>query len=162
SVKVVGSVLEDFKEFLNRGNVVDLAVGIVMGAAFTSIVNSGVSDIITPVISLAVGSSLQNTMLIIACPKLADNKTRGVLGKDCQQGDFATIEIAKNRGAVTWNYGSFLQICINFLITSAIVYFMVKVYAATFRREKPPKVRECDFCCKDVPIKAVKCGFCTS
>ncbi|KAJ3317776.1 hypothetical protein HDV06_001259 [Boothiomyces sp. JEL0866] len=168
SVKVVGNVWDDFKEFLNRGNVVDLAVGIVIGAAFTAIVTSMVNDLFTPIISLAIGSSsLDNAFVLIACPLLDPNSTfsaRGKIGKDCFQSQYTTVALAKSAGAITWNYGSFLQQIINFLIISIIVFFIVKLYTATFRRKKrtEKKEKECSFCCKDIPIKAKLCCYCTS
>ncbi|KAJ3319178.1 hypothetical protein HDV06_006618 [Boothiomyces sp. JEL0866] len=169
SVKVVGNVWDDFKEFLNRGNVVDLAVGIVMGAAFTAIVTSMVNDIFTPIISLALGSSsLDNAYVLIACPLLNTtngNSGRGKIGKDCFQSQFPTVALAKSAGAITWNYGSFLQQIINFLIISIIVFFIVKVYTAAFRRKKEEpekKEKECSYCCKEIPVHAKRCCFCTS
>ncbi|KAJ3319176.1 hypothetical protein HDV06_006616 [Boothiomyces sp. JEL0866] len=170
SVKVVGNVWDDFKEFLNRGNVVDLAVGIVMGAAFTAIVTSLVQDIFTPLISLAIGSSsLDNAFVLMACPPLnatEPNSKRGSIGKDCYASQFGTVAAAKTAGAITWNYGSFIQEVINFIIISIIVFFIVKLYAATFcrKKEEPEEktTKDCDFCCKEIPLKATKCCFCTS
>ncbi|KAJ3269519.1 hypothetical protein HDV01_001323 [Terramyces sp. JEL0728] len=169
SVKIAGNVLEDFKEFLNRGNVVDLAVGVVIGASFTAIVNSLVNDIFTPAISLALGSaSLDNVFILLACPLLnpnISNSGRGKVGKDCFQYQYATVALAKQAGAITWNYGSFLQQIINFLIIAIIVFFLVKVYSAAFRRKKTTAEKygkECPYCCKGIPINAKKCCFCTA
>ncbi|KAL2913150.1 hypothetical protein HK105_207391 [Polyrhizophydium stewartii] len=154
SAKVVGSVLEDFKEFLNRGNVVDLAVGVVMGAAFTAIVNSFVNDLITPVIGLATESNLENSFVIMRCPGNVTN---------CQsKGLWATPAEANKAGAVTWNWGRFMQSCISFIVTSAIIYFLVKVYAAAFRRKKPDANKDCPYCTKSIPKKAIRCPFCTT
>jgi large conductance mechanosensitive channel len=154
SVKVVGSVWDDFKNFLDRGNVVDLAVGIVMGAAFTAVVNSLVADIFTPIIALAGGNSFDNLFLILRCPP----------GANCSRDTLKTVAQAKAIGAIPWSYGVFLTALINFLIVSIIIFFIVKIYAATFRREKPKEktTKECPYCCKEVPLKATKCAFCTS
>ncbi|KAI8892426.1 large-conductance mechanosensitive channel [Globomyces pollinis-pini] len=162
SVAVVGSVLDDFKEFLNRGNVVDLAVGVVMGAAFTTVVNSMVADLFTPVIGLAVDSSLQNAFLLLACPRNPTTGKRGIPGTDCRLRDWSTVAQATAAGAVTWNWGAFVQSVINFIIISVIVFFIVKVYAAAFRRKPKPKTKDCEFCLNAIPIKAVRCPNCTT
>ncbi|KAI8824502.1 large-conductance mechanosensitive channel [Fimicolochytrium jonesii] len=156
-VKVVGSVMDDFKEFLSRGNVIDLAVGLVMGAAFTAVVTSVVTDLITPVIGLATRQNLKNNYLILRCP------TVPVPIANCTKAMWATVAEAQKAGATTWNWGNFLEVTINFLIISIIIFFMVKVYAAAFRRKKPEKkTKECTFCYKDIPIKAIRCPECTS
>jgi large conductance mechanosensitive channel len=142
--------------FLNRGNVVDLAVGIVMGAAFTTVVNSLVSDIFTPIIALAGGSSFDNLFVILKCP--VSNTTGTQI--DCSK--IRTVEEAKSLGVITMNFGTFLTAIINFLLISAIVFFIVKAYAAAFRRPEPKEIKECQFCCKDVPLKATKCCYCAS
>ncbi|KAJ3037080.1 hypothetical protein HDV00_002085 [Rhizophlyctis rosea] len=158
--KAVGGVLNDFKAFLDKGNVVDLAVGIVMGAAFTAIVTSLVQDIITPPIGLATQSNLANMFVILRCPK--DNVTKQEL--PCKNNNnWNTIADAQKAGAVTWNWGNFLQTCINFIIIAIIIFLIVKFYAAAFRRKAPPKkTKECGYCFKDIPIKATRCPECTS
>ncbi|KAI8914521.1 large-conductance mechanosensitive channel [Gorgonomyces haynaldii] len=155
SVKAVGSVVDDFKEFLNRGNVVDLAVGVVMGTAFGSVVTSFTNDLITPIIALASpASSFDNMYVPLRCPK---NLT------SCGPSVLPTVKQANDAGVVTWNYGKFIQTIISFLIISIIIFFIVKLYAALFRRKKPetPK-RECPYCTKDIPLKATRCPECTS
>lgn len=162
-VSAVSSLMGSFKEFLNRGNVFDLAVGVVMGAAFTSVVNSMVKDIFTPIISLGLDQvSLDNSFLVLACPKnLLSNNNRPAR-KTCSS-NFTTILQAQTAGAITWNYGVFLSNIMTFLITSVIIYFVVKAYCATFRRQKPEETeKDCPFCCKKIPIKATRCAFCTS
>ncbi|KAJ3301853.1 hypothetical protein HDV03_000262 [Kappamyces sp. JEL0829] len=159
---VAGSVLQDFKEFLNRGNVVDLAVGLVIGASFTAVVNSMVKDLITPLISLAMDAvSLSDTFVVMACPKA--NGTGPRPPSSTCSGSFTTVLAAQTAGAITWNYGSFINNVITFLITALIVFFIVKAYAAAFRRKPAEKTtKECPECCKDVPLKATRCAFCTS
>ncbi|KNC95964.1 large conductance mechanosensitive channel protein [Spizellomyces punctatus DAOM BR117] len=160
-VKAVGGVVDNFKEFLNRGNVVDLAVGIVMGAAFTAIVTSLVQDIVTPFISLGTAVNLQNNFLVLRCPR--NNATNSYPPRSSCVDFWKTTADAQKAGAVTWNWGMFVQTIINFFIISVMVFFIVKVYAAAFRRKKAdPKTKPCIFCCKDIPIKATRCPECTS
>ncbi|MFO1242596.1 MAG: large conductance mechanosensitive channel protein MscL [Rickettsiales bacterium] len=103
-------MLKEFKEFISRGNVVDLAVGIIIGAAFTGIVNSLVNDVIMPPIGMAMGGiDFSNFFLVL----------KG-------DGDYATLKAAKEAGAVTINYGVFLNTVINFLIVAAAVFILVK------------------------------------
>jgi large conductance mechanosensitive channel len=157
----VFTVFDDFKAFINKGSVVDLAVGIIMGAAMSAIVQSLVKDIFTPFIGLAIGSNLENTFILLACQK---DPATGIRVKTCKKSDFNTVDLAGKAGAVTWNYGNFIQAVINFLIISVIVFFVVKLYAAMTRRkdvvvEKTKK--DCGYCCMEIPIKASVCGFCT-
>jgi large conductance mechanosensitive channel len=157
SVKAVGNVWDDFKNFLQRGSVVDLAVGIVMGAAFTAVVNSLVADIFTPIVALAGGASFDNLFFVLKCPR------SNVTGLEIDCSVAKTVAQAKSLGIITMNYGAFLTVIINFLIISLIVFFLVKIYSAAFRREEPEvSTKECPYCCKDVPLNAKKCAFCTS
>ncbi|KAJ8328003.1 hypothetical protein BDV3_005323 [Batrachochytrium dendrobatidis] len=153
SVKAVGNVFDDFKAFINKGNVVDLAVGLVMGAAFTAVVTSLVGDLITPLIGLATESNLENMFYILRCPK---NQT------NCRDLGFGTSGDANKAGVVTWNYGRFIQMVINFIIISLIVFFIVKAYTAAFCRKTEVVVKDCAFCCKEIPLAATRCPFCTS
>ncbi|KAI9345812.1 large-conductance mechanosensitive channel [Zopfochytrium polystomum] len=152
------SVLEDFKNFINRGNVVDLAVGVVMGTAFTSIVNSLVNDLVTPIIGLATQNNLEQTFLVIRCGKSANCTTGSNHG-------YASKAAATADGAVTWNWGNFIQTLINFILISVVVFFLVKLYSAAFLRKKKveaPKTKECEECCEKIDLKAKKCKFCGS
>lgn len=121
SVKYVGNVWDDFMNFINRGNVVDLAVGIIMGSAMTSIVNSIVTDIISPFIGLAIGNNLNEAYILLACPTGPNGKRL----ESCPK--YETPKLAAENGAVTWNWGSFVQSVINFFVISLIVFFLVKV-----------------------------------
>jgi large conductance mechanosensitive channel len=163
SKTVFTKVFKDFKSFIDRGNVIDLAVGLVLGSAFTSIVNSLVNDIFTPVIGLAVDSSLENAHFVVACPRLSNNsRDRGIVGVHCVQNQWPTVASAKTAGAIVFSYGAFIQNVINFMIISSIVYFIVKLYTVAFHIKKPKKTIPCKFCLKDVPTKAVKCCWCAS
>ncbi len=151
-VNQVNSVWKDFKAFIDKGNVVDLAVAVVMGAAFTAIVNSLVKDILTPCITVMAKGNMENLFTII-----------GTVPDACRNNNCATPEIATENKATVLRYGNFVQQVINFLIISIFIFFIVKVYAAAFRRKKvDPTEKDCPFCCKKIPIKAVRCGFCTS
>jgi len=156
-LRKTGGVANDFRKFIARGNIVELAVGIVMGTAFTKIVDSFVKDLITPVIGLFTQAQLEESYFILRCP---DNK------KDCRQDPaFAktTRENAQKLGVVTENYGSFLQAIMNFFIISLVMFFFVKTLAQLYRpKEKPAKEKECPYCCKEVPLAATRCAFCTS
>ncbi|KAJ3208807.1 hypothetical protein HDU67_006527 [Dinochytrium kinnereticum] len=160
--KAVNSLLNDFIAFLSRGSVVDLAVGIIIGAAFTAIVTSLVNDLITPLIGMATENSLENSFIVIKCKKNL-NGTRDPLCEEGKQGIYNTIAAANLAGAVTWNWGRFVQTCINFLLISLIVFFLVKAYSAAFLRKKPaPTTKACEFCKEDIKLDAVKCKFCAS
>lgn len=102
-IKVVGSVWEDFRAFIDKGNVFDLAVGIVIGASFTAIVNSFVNDLITPVISLAIQTQLENKYYPLKPSSACENSTL------C-----STPKLAQAQGVVTLNWGNFIQVRVNY------------------------------------------------
>ncbi|KAJ3191195.1 hypothetical protein HK101_007990 [Irineochytrium annulatum] len=167
TVAVVSGAFSDFVRFLKRGNVFDLAVGVVMGSAFTAIVNSFVSDLITPIIALAIQSNLEHAFIVIRCKTFPNNSTK--VDPTCTEGNqanYTTVAVANAAGAVTWNWGNFIQICINFLVTGFFVYILVKAYSATFLpailAPPGPKMRNCEFCLESINAKAKKCKFCTS
>lgn len=121
-------MLKEFREFISKGNVMDLAVGIIIGAAFTAIVTSFVKDLITPLIGAIYKANFENLFLVIrAAPPTA---------KD--QGPYTTFDAAQKAGAVTLNYGSFLNAVINFLLVAVVLFVMVKV-VNKLRREPPPE-----------------------
>ncbi len=133
-----GSTLGGFKTFILRGNVVDLAIGIVIGAAFTALVNALVGDIVTPLIPIG-GQSLANW----------------------------TYPLPYNNGAVL-KIGEFIKAIISFLIVAAVLYFfVVRPVAAFMNHYKPkeseiPTTRDCPYCLKDIPYHATRCAYCTS
>ncbi len=146
-------MLKEFKEFAMRGNVVDMAVGIVIGAAFGTIIKSLVADIIMPPIGLLLGNvDFSNLFLVIKQGSVA--------------GTFATVAEAQKAGAVTINYGLFVNTIISFLIVAFAIFMVIRGLNKLKREEEaPPEVpttKECPHCFSEIPIKAVRCGFCTS
>lgn len=144
----------EFKEFISKGSVIDLAVGVIIGGAFQKIVNSLVNDIVMPVISLITGGIDFNNWFI-------------ALG----EGDFATAADAKAAGVATLNYGTFLGTALDFLIMAFVIFLFVK--AINTVRNKVPKHKEetpasepatklCPYCKSEIDIAAVKCPHCTS
>ncbi|KAJ3126059.1 hypothetical protein HK098_007936 [Nowakowskiella sp. JEL0407] len=120
----VSSFFADWVEFIKKGNVVDLAVGIIMGGAFGGVVSSFVDDLVSPVLGLFIGHSLDNAYFILNRKKVCFEP-----GSDediCSK--WKTLAEAKAAGAITWNYGRFIQIVINFLVVSMVIFFFVKGY----------------------------------
>jgi large conductance mechanosensitive channel len=147
-------MLKEFKEFAMRGNVVDMAVGIIIGAAFGTIVQSLVSDVIMPPIGLALGH-VDFTNLIL------------VLKEGATAGPYASLSDAKKAGAVTINYGLFVNTIISFLIVAFAVFVVVRSINKLKRKEEatpPPaaETKECSYCFSVVPLKATRCPHCTS
>lgn len=149
-------MLKDFREFIMRGNVVDMAVGIIIGAAFGTIVNSLVKDIIMPPISLALGKVDFGNLfaLLKAGPKAPP--------------PYYSLAEAQAAGAVTENYGAFINNIITFLIVAFAVFMLIRVINSMRRRAEAPKVaaapttKDCPFCISKIPIKASRCPSCTS
>jgi large conductance mechanosensitive channel len=148
-------VLKEFKEFIMRGNVMDMAVGIIIGAAFSAIVNSLVKDIITPVIGLIFKADFTNLFWTMREGELAP-------------GPYQTLAEAQAAGAVTMNYGNFINYVITFLIVAFVIFLLIKAVNGMRRAaEKPkeaaaPTTKDCPFCLSAVPIKATRCPHCTS
>jgi len=146
-------MLKDFKEFAMRGTVVDMAVGIIIGAAFGTIVNSLVSDVIMPPIGLILGNVDFSSLFIV----LKDGKVAG---------PYESLAAAKASGAVTVNYGLFINTIMSFLIIAFAVFLIVR-NINKIRREKEaptavPTTKECPYCLSTIPIKATRCAHCTS
>jgi len=140
-------MLKEFKEFAMRGNVLDMAVGIVIGAAFGRIITSLVSDIIMPPIGLLLGKVDFSGLFL------------NISGKS-----YDTLAAAKAAGAATINYGTFLNTVIDFLIVAFVIFLLVRQIN---RWSKPapaaaPTTRECPYCVSAIPIKATRCPNCTS
>ncbi|KAJ3099455.1 hypothetical protein HDU97_003030 [Phlyctochytrium planicorne] len=160
----------DFKAFVSKGNVVDMAIGIIIGGAFGEIVSSAVSDLLSPFISLFVGSQLQNAFFLLKNP---DPELCKAKNNPCTK--FTSPAEAHEYGAITINYGRFAQFTINFFIVALLLFSLIKVFTSIQERYKKqqqeekdaapqagPTEKECPFCCQNVPLKATKCMFCTS
>ncbi len=147
-------MIKEFREFIMRGNVLDLAVGIIIGAAFTAIVNSLVSDIITPLIGLIWSGDFTNTFIT-----LRDGNPAG---------PYATLAAAQEAGAVTWNIGLFLNALISFLIVAFVLFLIIRSFNRMQSRLSPktpdsaPTTKECPYCVTTIPITATRCPACTS
>jgi large conductance mechanosensitive channel len=149
-----GNCVKDFKAFILRGNVVDLAIGIIIGVAFGAIITSLVNDIIMPPIGLALGNIDFANLLV-------------VLKQGTPPGPYDTLQLAKDAGAVTINYGMFINAVIVFLIVAAVVFFFivrpVNRLKAPKKAEAPaPVTKDCPYCYTSIPIKATRCPNCTS
>jgi large conductance mechanosensitive channel len=146
-------MFKEFKEFAMRGNVLDMAVGIVIGASFGAIVTSFVADVIMPPIGLLLGNIDFSSLFII----LKEGKVPG---------PYESLAAAKAAGAVTVNYGVFLNTIISFLIVAFAIFLLIRsVNKLKREQEVPPAAsttKECPFCLSTIPIKAVKCAHCTA
>jgi large conductance mechanosensitive channel len=151
-------MLKEFKTFIMRGNVVDLAVGIVIGAAFGAINNSLVKDVLMPPIGLLLGDVDFSNMF-------------AVLKEGATAGPYDSLAAAQSAGAVTINYGVFINALISFLILAAAIFFFVvrplnKIAARQKAKEVSvptvPATKDCPYCATSIPIKAQRCPNCTS
>ena len=140
---------KEFREFAVKGNAIDLAIGVVLGAAFGGIVKSLVDDMIMPPIGKIVGGvDFSNLFLVLG------------------SGTYASLKAAKEAGAATLNYGLFLNTIINFVIIAGALFFVVKGINP-LKREAPapaaaPTTKDCPQCATEIPIKARRCPHCTS
>jgi len=142
-------MLKEFKEFAVKGNAMDMAVGIIIGAAFGAIVKSLVDDIIMPPIGLILGNvDFSNIFIVLKA------------GKDAAQ-SYATLAQAKAAGAVTLNLGVFINVIVSFLIISFAVFLIVKAMNK-LKKAAEPNTRDCPFCFSAIPRKALRCSHCTS
>ena len=140
-------MIKEFKEFIMRGNVLDMAVGIIIGAAFGKIVSSFVNDILMPPLGLLMGKINFADLFI------------NLSGKA-----YPTVAAAKAAGAPTINYGLFINSIIDFLIVAFAIYLMIMQVNRLKKKpeEAPPTTKECPFCITAIPVKAVRCPHCTS
>ena len=146
-------MLKEFKEFAMRGNVIDMAVGIIIGAAFGTIVNSLVQDVIMPPIGLLLGNvDFTNIFAVLKEGKVA--------------GPYASIAAAKAGGAVTINFGVFVNTIISFILIAFAVFLLVRTINKMRRQEEAPPAapttKDCIYCFSNIPIKATRCPNCTS
>jgi large conductance mechanosensitive channel len=147
-------VFKEFKEFAMRGNVVDMAVGIVIGAAFGTIVKSFVADVLMPPIGLAMGGvDFSNLFMVLKAGAEA-------------AGPYASLAAAQEAGAVTVNYGTFINTIISFIIVAFALFLLIKGMNSMKREEEAPAAvpttKDCPKCCTSIPIKATRCPNCTS
>ncbi|MFP3896275.1 MAG: large conductance mechanosensitive channel protein MscL [Anaerolineales bacterium] len=145
---------EEFKEFIQRGNVIDMAVGIAVGTAFKSVVTSLVNDLIMPPISLVLGTADFTNLFI-------------VLRRGKEAGPYVTLQAAGEAGAVTLNYGLFVNTVVSFFIIAFAVFLLIKAVnrampAPEAEPEPAPTTKKCPYCQTDIPIEAVRCPNCTS
>jgi large conductance mechanosensitive channel len=146
-------MIKEFKEFAMRGNVVDMAVGIIIGAAFGTIVKSVVADIIMPPIGLLLGNvDFSNLFLLLKSGTTA--------------GPYLSLAAAQEAGAVTLNYGAFVNTVISFLIVAFSVFMLIKGINNLKRKEEAPApeptTKDCPKCFTSISIKATRCPNCTS
>jgi len=140
-------MFKEFKEFVMRGNVLDLAVAVIIGAAFGRIVTSLVNDIVMPPIGQVLGNVDFSNLFI-----------------DLSGGHYATLDAAKKAKAATINYGVFLNTVIDFLIVAFCIFLMVRVANKLKRQPAPaaPNTKDCQFCFTAIPMPATRCPHCTS
>ncbi|MGE5173658.1 MAG: large conductance mechanosensitive channel protein MscL [Betaproteobacteria bacterium] len=141
-------MLKAFKDFIMRGNVVDLAVGIIIGAAFGKIVTSFVNDILMPPLGLILGKMDFSGLFI-----------------NLSGTPYSSLAAAKAAGAATLNYGAFINTIVDFLIVAAAIFFIVLQVAKLRKTEAPPappSTKECPYCLSSIAIKATRCPHCTS
>lgn len=142
-------MLKEFKEFIMRGNVVDMAVGVITGIAFGAIVNSVVNDLLMPPIGLVLGKVDFANLYI------------NLSGKA-----YSSLAEAKQAGAAVIAYGVFINAVINFLIVSAVLFLLIRQVNRMKRKPEPaptvPNTKGCPYCYSTIPIKATRCPHCTS
>ncbi len=130
------SFMKEFKEFISKGNVMDMAVGIIIGGAFTAIVTSLVDDVIMPIISLLTGGFDFSALCIV---------------------------LGEGEGAATLNYGAFIAAIINFLIIAVVIFCLIKsINKFKKKQEEAPTTKDCPYCFEKINIKATKCPHCGS
>jgi large conductance mechanosensitive channel len=146
-------MFKEFKEFAVKGNVVDMAVGIIIGAAFGAIVKSLVSDMLMPPLGLLLGNVDFSNLFV-------------VLKEGATAAPYASLAEAQKAGAVTINYGLFVNSVISFVIVAFAVFLLIRSINRLKREEVAPPAeattRECPYCCSAIPIKATRCPNCTS
>lgn len=144
-------MLDEFKKFAMRGNVVDMAVGIIIGGAFGTIVKSLVSDVIMPPVGLLMGGVDFSDLFI-------------TLKEGAAAGPYSTLAAAQEAGAVTISYGIFINAIISFLIVAFAVFLLIRGINKMQADDEPEEVttKDCDFCCTSIALKATKCPNCTA
>lgn len=141
-------MLKDFKEFAMRGSVVDMAVGIIIGAAFGAIVKSLVADVLMPPIGLLLGNvDFSNLFITLKAGKIS--------------GPYASLAAAQQAGAVTLNFGVFINTIISFIIIAFAVFLVIRSINRLKRQEEAaPTTKDCPYCFSAIPLKATRCPHC--
>lgn len=146
-------MFKEFKDFAMRGNVIDLAIGVVIGAAFGAIVKSLVDDILMPVLGLLLGNADFGNLFVVL--------KEGSLPKP-----YDTLALAQEAGAVTLNYGLFINTIVSFIIVAFAIFLLIRSINRLQQEEQAPPaepiVKECPFCFSEIPIQATRCPNCTS
>ena len=146
--------IEDFKKFALKGNVIDMAIGVVVGGAFSKIVTSLVNDMFMPLLSLLTGGNNVSSMFLLL--------------KEAPEGEVVdTIEKAKELGLATFNYGNFIQTVIDFVLIALSIFLAIRLISKLHKKKEEPAApapapRLCPFCCQPVDDKATRCHHCTS
>jgi len=144
-------MVEEFKKFILRGNVLDMAVGIIIGAAFGTIITSLVADVIMPPIGLLLGNVDFSNLFIV----LKDGANAAA--------PYASLAAAKQAGAVTMNIGVFINTIISFLIVASAIFVLIRsVNKLHKKQEDAPTTQDCPYCLMSIPLKATRCGHCTA
>jgi large conductance mechanosensitive channel len=143
-------MIKEFRDFAIKGNFLDMAVGIIIGVAFGSVVNSLVNDVIMPPIGFLLNRVDFSNLFI-----------------NLSSGSYASLKLAKDAGASTLNYGLFINTVINFLIVAFVMFLIVRTVNRMKREEKPaapaaPATKDCPYCFSAIPVKATRCPHCTS
>ena len=145
-------MVKEFKEFAMKGNVVDLAVGVIIGGAFGKVVSSMVNDVIMPPIGKAMGNVNFSDLFV---------------NLDSSKGPFASLAAAKAAGAAVIAYGSFINVVIDFIIVAFCIFMLIKGMNSLKKQPAPvptgpPTTKNCPYCLSTIPIKATRCPACTS
>ena len=157
-------MFKEFKKFIMRGNVIDLAVGVIIGGAFQKIVTSLVNDLIMPLVGLVTGGvNFNDRFAILRLPEAG-------LPEGVTVDAITTLDLAKQYGVTTFNYGAFITAVLDFLIMAFVIFLLVKgintVSDMTKKKEESapaaPTTKKCPYCLSEVPLEATKCAHCTS
>jgi large conductance mechanosensitive channel len=149
---MIKNIIKEFRDFAVKGNMLDMAVGIIIGGAFGTVVNSLVKDLIMPPISLVLAKVNFSNLFFVLKQGAVDH------------GPYPSIDAAAKAGAVILNIGSFLNAAISFLVVAWAVFILVKAVNKFKSRSEPaqPNTKKCPFCAMDIPMAAIKCPACTA